>query len=1164
MRKGLRSGVKAEARRDSGLEKHPKTSEAAPALVSDDSDGSGGDGGERKRRRINAGDSNGEGGDGGNVVEKAAVVRVLRSGNVMERASRRKKRPLPPPPPSPPLQREDVVAVHDDDTDAPDTGKHGDTDGCVEEVVYKGVDIAGNQLKRKRGRPFGSGSKSKLNAVGGGGEMKPKPKLGSPPKARDNADSGIIGIKKPKPGSPPNAKSGVLDVEHGRSMGMRKQMKKPKRGRPPKIKAEVKSDGQEEACDGDTPIKKLKPGRGRPPKVVDKATPDNVCKDAGTTTSLPVKKAVKFVSAQDGNLGSNETRQEGDTPKRNASTHKEKDGEKMRSTQKQAVRNKIVDLLLAAGWSIQHRPRAGRDYMDAVYVNPEGKTHWSVTLAYRVLKEHYEGGGAHSDSCQPGFKFTPLPDEEIHMLAKVVGKTRSDKDKKKKKLSKKGQIGKAGEVTGKKKKKQKMHKAIKRLRSSPSDEDDSAAIFAKEKVVSGRKARETLGRKGYSLMIRPPKDGMESGDGYVLYTGKRSVLSWMIDLGTVAVDGYIQYSKRRKASAVRKGRITMDGIQCDCCGQLFSIAGFEAHAGSKSCQPLKNIFLENGPSLLQCLLDTWYKQDEYVRKGFHLVDINGEDPNDDTCGMCGDGGDLICCDTCPSTFHQNCLEIEVGDYFLSLSLLLSLRLNEYIPILDFNASCILTIKFTSRTSYPEYEMYSDGNVVLGYGRYVLYCLCLHLFEFPSGIWHCIYCSCKFCGMVDGVNACQTDHDNAVPISALHTCCMCEEKCIDYHQSCVQVLDDANDGSSSSSFCGKKCQELHDRIQMLLGVRHELEEGFTWAFVRRFDIGSPTDIALRGMPQKIECNSKVAVASSVMDECFLPMEDNRSGVNLIRNIVYNFGQASLSLSLCVSNFNRLNYGSFLTAILERGDEIVAAASIRIHGNYLAEMPFIGTRHMYRRQGMCRRLLIGIESALCSLNVEKLVIPAISELRETWTSVFGFKPLGGLKQRMKNMNMMVFPGVDMLEKEVVKHQPPCDHTTHADVVESLKVVEHGAIMKPNMLSGASDKFCMATDKESDYSGVDKDGVHDPPACMPSAPSDELCRSADKSSDSSAVDKNGVHDPERLTIEVEGDHSPHSGSLTSEKRPHADSEVDHATLTKCKAESLCNSSSAPAVAL
>ncbi|MBA0846022.1 hypothetical protein Goarm_023323 [Gossypium armourianum] len=585
------------------------------------------------------------------------------------------------------------------------------------------------------------------------------------------------------------------------------------------------------------------------------------------------------------------------------------EGQWRRSEAKQALRDRIVNLLKAAGWKIDYKPRNNKEYNDAVYVNPEGKSHWSVTLAYRVLKSYYENGGCDSKVGPNDFIFTPIPEEELSILKRVVLKKRVRKKMPKGKDDDRVDDGQVQNKMNKqkrkwkdiKKKKKKKQKVLKEKLPLHEEENSDGTLQRGTQVSSRkRKLQQTQKRKRYALLVRNSMDGAESdNNGYVLYDGKRTLLSWMIDLGTVPQNGKVEYlvQRRTRTRESKAGRITRDGIQCNCCSDVFTIADFETHAGGKICQPFLNICLETGVPLLQCLLDAWNKRQQSECRGFHFVDFGGEDPNDDTCGICGDGGDLICCDSCPSTFHQSCLDIEEDILFL---------------------------------------LFVD------------------------------------------------------------------------HEPCIQPMDAFDDNSSSAFFCGKRCKELFERLQMLVGVKHELQEGFSWTLVQRFDITS--DVCLNEAYQKVESNSKLAVALSVMDECFLPLVDHRSGINLIHNIVYNFW----------SNFTRLNYSGFYTAILERGDEVISAASIRIHGNQLAEMPFIGTRYAYRRQGMCRRLLCAIESALRSLNVQKLVIPAVPELRETWTSVFGFQPLEtASKPKMRNMNILVFPGVDMLEKPLLTH-------------------------------------------------------------------------------------------------------------------------------------------------
>ncbi|KAJ9550620.1 hypothetical protein OSB04_014665 [Centaurea solstitialis] len=619
-------------------------------------------------------------------------------------------------------------------------------------------------------------------------------------------------------------------------------------------------------------------------------------------------------------------------------------------TEKQLLREKIKKMLFGAGWTIDYRPRRNRDYLDSVYISPSGGAYWSITKAYDALRKDDK------DSLKTSGEFTPLPNE---MLSKLTRQTR-------KKMEREMQKNRRHEGNGMKSKRAKLKKSAlqvandqrkknlgsylrhshksseSRLKeiSQDSGDCDYPSDYSDKETQTRQKDRNRShivnGRKSKPIGLRTllgrgsDKKLKLENNGFVPYSGKRTLLSWLIDSGTVSMGEKVRYMNLRKTRVMQEGWITRDGIHCDCCSKIVTIIRFELHAGSKLGKPFENIFMESGQTLLQCQIDAWNKQEESERKGFHAVDVDGDDPNDDTCCLCGDGGDLICCDGCPSTFHLSCLDMQM---------------------------------------------------------------------LPQGDWHCPNCACKYCE-VDCTKA------SGKTESSLLTCRLCEKK---YHKSCSPEMDDkpVDSDDVNFSFCGRKCRELYCGLEKLLWIKHELGLGFSWSLIHRSD--PLPDVSSVNYSQRVECNSKLAIAQLLMDECFLPIVDTRSGISLIHNVVYN----------CGSNFSRLNYSGFFTAILERGDEMICAASIRIHGTQLAEMPFIGTRDMYRRQGMCRRLLDAIESALSSLKVEKLVIPAIEEHLHTWTNAFGFSPIEErYKKEMSSVNMLVFPGTDMLQKPLMK--------------------------------------------------------------------------------------------------------------------------------------------------
>lgn len=141
--------------------------------------------------------------------------------------------------------------------------------------------------------------------------------------------------------------------------------------------------------------------------------------------------------------------------------------------------------------------------------------------------------------------------------------------------------------------------------------------------------------------------------------GSRTVLSWLILAGSVALNDVIQYRNPKDDAIIKDGLVSWDGIVCKCCNRVLSVSEFKTHAGFKFNRPCLNLFMKSGRPFTLCLLQAWSAEYKTRKNGIQKVEADENDPNDDSCGLCGDGGELICCDNCPSTFHLVCLSMQV-------------------------------------------------------------------------------------------------------------------------------------------------------------------------------------------------------------------------------------------------------------------------------------------------------------------------------------------------------------------------------------------------------------------------------------------------------------------------------------------------------------------------
>ncbi|RVW78839.1 Increased DNA methylation 1 [Vitis vinifera] len=129
-----------------------------------------------------------------------------------------------------------------------------------------------------------------------------------------------------------------------------------------------------------------------------------------------------------------------------------------------------------------------------------------------------------------------------------------------------------------------------------------------------------------------------------------------------------------------------------------------------------------------------------------------------------------------------------------------------------------------------------------------------------------------------------------------------------------------------------------------------------------------------------------------------------------------------ISISRSKFKRLDFRGFYIMALQKDDEFVCAATVRIHGHKVAEMPLVATAFKYRRQGMCQVLVHELEKMLSQLHVERLVLPAISERSELWQSLFGFSEMSSAERlELLRFPFLGFQGTTMFQKILSKIIP-----------------------------------------------------------------------------------------------------------------------------------------------
>ncbi|KAK7261284.1 hypothetical protein RIF29_27593 [Crotalaria pallida] len=429
------------------------------------------------------------------------------------------------------------------------------------------------------------------------------------------------------------------------------------------------------------------------------------------------------------------------------------------------------------------------------------------------------------------------------------------------------------------------------------------------------------------------------------------------------------------------------GILCTCCNKKISASQFEAHAGWASRRkPYLHIYTPEGISLHDLsisLMKEWRKL--------------SNDDNDDLCSICQDGGDLLCCDGCPRTFHIDCVPLPCipsdpwyckycqnnfqmdkhGDRIANAPNRRCIRVVKSVEV-DHGGCALCRGHHFSRSFGPRTVMICDQCEK----EYHVGCLKDHnmqnLEELPEGDW--------FCG-----TSCSQIH------STMTNLVVGEKKNLPVPDSLLNAIKKKRE---------EKCLETEVAVGLETGVdvdlRTEVGAGLETG------VGAGLDIKWRVLNWKLDNSGEVrkllSQAVAIFHERFDSIVD--SGCDFIPTMLY--GRV----------VKGQDFGRIYCAVLTVNQVVVSAGAFRIFGPEVAELPIVATAWKYQGQGYFQCLFSCIERLLGSLNVRQLVLPAAEEAESLWTNKFGFTRLSEeeINSHKKFYPIVFFQGTSLLQKLV----------------------------------------------------------------------------------------------------------------------------------------------------